>query len=93
MDLVFLTRLLQLATGCRAMLRSRKYSFPPADPELLHTFYPVLTSCILEVQLRDEDDVSGMSPLWPLSSVTNYIRLRVELCEQKTNSILMLDWV
>jgi hypothetical protein len=59
-DLVFLTRLLQLAAGCRSMLRSRKYSFPAADPELLHTFYPVLTSCILEVQLRDEDDTCGM---------------------------------
>ena len=52
-DLVFLTSLLQLAVGCRSMLRSRRFSFPAADPELLHSFYPLIMNFMLEVQIQD----------------------------------------
>ena len=31
-ELVFLTRLLQLALGCRAMMREHKYCFPGKQP-------------------------------------------------------------
>ena len=55
-DLVLLTRALQLACACRAQLRARRYAFPAPDPQLLRGFYPLLSGCMLEVQLRDEDD-------------------------------------
>lgn len=58
-ELVLLTRLLQLAVGCRAQLRARRFACPPPDPELLRGFYPALTGTILEVQLRDEDEPAG----------------------------------
>ncbi|BDA45944.1 Negative elongation factor B [Coccomyxa sp. Obi] len=60
-DLAFLTRLLQLAVGCRSMLRYRKYSFPAADPDLLGTFYPELISCMLDMQDVDDDYVDDDS--------------------------------
>ena len=58
-DLVFLTSLLQLAAGCRAMLRSRRFSFPAADPELLHSFYPLIMNFMLEVQIQDPNEPDG----------------------------------
>lgn len=58
-DLVFLTSLLQLAVGTRAMLRSRRFSFPAADHELLHSFYPALMNFMLEVQIQDPDEPDG----------------------------------
>ncbi len=58
-DLVFLTRLLQLAVACRAMLRERAYAFAPASPELLHTFYPLLMAAMVEAELHDADTVDG----------------------------------
>ena len=42
------------------MLREQRYIFAAAAPELLHTFYPILTGYILEVQLRDDTEPSGM---------------------------------
>ena len=61
-DLVFLTSLLQLAAGCRAMLRSRRFSFPAADPELLHSFYPLIMNFMLEVQIQDPNESDGRLP-------------------------------
>jgi hypothetical protein len=54
-DLVLLTRALQLACGCRAQLRARAYAFPAADTQLLHSFYPLLSGCMLEVLLREDE--------------------------------------
>ena len=59
-DLVFMTRLLQLAVACRAMLRERAYAFAPASPELLHTFYPLLMAAMVEAELHDADTVDGV---------------------------------
>ncbi|CAL5228021.1 g11083 [Coccomyxa viridis] len=56
-DLTFLTSLMQLAVGCRAMLRGRRFSFPAADPELLRSFYPLLMNFMLEVLFRDGSEV------------------------------------
>lgn len=50
-NLIFLTRLIQLAVHCRTMLRDRQYMIPPASYELLHTFYPLLGQLILAHQL------------------------------------------
>ena len=58
-DLNFLTSLLQLAVGCRAMLRARRFSFPAADPELLHSFYPLIMNFMLEVQIQDLSEPDG----------------------------------
>ena len=60
-DLVFLTSLLQLAAGCRSMLRSRRFSFPAADPELLHSFYPLIMNFMLEVQIQDPNEPDSRS--------------------------------
>ncbi len=56
-DLTFLTSLLQLAVGCRAMLRGRRFSFPAADPELLRSFYPLIMNFMLEVLFRDGSEL------------------------------------
>ncbi len=61
-DLTFLTSLLQLAVGCRAMLRGRRFSFPAADPELLRSFYPLLMNFMLEVLFRDGSEVLDGEP-------------------------------
>lgn len=58
-DLVFMTCLMQLAMGARKMLRERKYQFPEVSNDLLKTFYPILSSFILEVQLREPNDTDG----------------------------------
>lgn len=58
-DLSFLTSLLQLAVGCRAMLRARRFNFPAADPELLHSFYPLIMNFMLEVQMQDLSEPDG----------------------------------
>lgn len=58
-DIVFLTRLMQLAVGARGMLRERQYAFPEAADHLLKTFYPILSTFILEVQLREPDETDG----------------------------------
>ena len=58
-DLVFMTRLLQLAVGARSMLREKQYKFPEPSHALLHVFYPILTGYILEVQLREADEADG----------------------------------
>ena len=58
-DLTFLTSLLQLAVGCRSMLRGRRFSFPAADPELLHSFYPLIMNFMLEVQMKDGPEPDG----------------------------------
>ena len=61
-DLVFMTCLLQLAVGARQMLRERRYAFPAASQDLLKTFYPILSTFILEVQLREPNDTDGDAP-------------------------------
>ncbi len=53
-DLVFLTRLMQLAVNCRTMLRDRKYVFPEASDQLLRVFYPALGKYILEVETASD---------------------------------------
>jgi hypothetical protein len=53
-DLVFLTRLMQLAVNCRTMLRDRKYVFPEASDQLLRMFYPALGKYILEVETASD---------------------------------------
>lgn len=58
-DLVFMTCLMQLAVGARKMLRERKYHFPEVSSDLLKTFYPILSSFILEVQLREPNETDG----------------------------------
>ena len=58
-DLSFLTSLLQLAVGCRAMLRARRFCFPAANPELLHSFYPLIMNFMLEVQMQDLAEPDG----------------------------------
>ena len=60
-DLVFMTCLMQLAMGARKMLRERKYQFPEVSNDLLKTFYPILSSFILEVQLREPNDTDGIA--------------------------------
>jgi len=67
-DLVFMTCLLQLAVGARQMLRERRYHFPSASQDLLKTFYPILSTFILEVQLREPNDSEGAPPPSPLPS-------------------------
>ena len=61
-DLVFMTCLLQLAVGARQMLRERRYHFPEVSNDLLKTFYPILSSFILEVQLREPNETDGIDP-------------------------------
>ena len=41
------------------MLRTRRFSFPAADPELLHSFYPFLMNFMLEVQIQDLNEPDG----------------------------------
>ncbi|PSC68506.1 Negative elongation factor B [Micractinium conductrix] len=54
-ELVLTTRLLQLAVGCRAMMRERRYRFAEASPELLTTFYPTLSAIMLDAMLRQAE--------------------------------------
>lgn len=42
------------------MLRNRKFSFPAADKELLHSFYPLVMNFMLEVQIQDLNEPDGM---------------------------------
>lgn len=65
LDLVFMTRLMQLAVGARGMLRERQYHFPGAADHLLKTFYPILSTFILEVQLREPEETDGEPPPQP----------------------------
>ncbi|KAK9862457.1 hypothetical protein WJX84_012054 [Apatococcus fuscideae] len=58
--LIFLTRLLQLAAGCRMMLREKQFTFPAASPHLLHDFYPLLTSCVLDSLVREDEPLPGL---------------------------------
>jgi hypothetical protein len=48
--------------GCRAMLRTRRFSFPAADLELLHSFYPFIMNFMLEVQIQDPNEPDGDLP-------------------------------
>ena len=41
------------------MLRTRRFSFPAADPELLHSFYPFIMNFMLEVQIQDLSEPDG----------------------------------
>ncbi|PRW60598.1 Negative elongation factor B [Chlorella sorokiniana] len=54
-ELVFATRLLQLAVGCRAMLRDRVFHFEEASHEMLATFYPTLSAIMLDALLRQAE--------------------------------------
>ncbi|KAK9806710.1 hypothetical protein WJX72_000208 [[Myrmecia] bisecta] len=75
-DLVFLTRLLRLAMGCRKMLRERAYSFPAASSELLSTFYPILTGYVVESLCQDSDaeaEAAGKGPPEPDASLVNLL--------------------
>ncbi|KAK9843275.1 hypothetical protein WJX74_009608 [Apatococcus lobatus] len=58
--LAFLTRLLQLATGCRTMLREKQFSFPAVSPHLMHDFYPLLTGCVLDSLVREDEPLPGL---------------------------------
>ena len=58
-NLIFMTCLMQLAVGARQMLRERRYKFPEVSSDLLKTLYPILSSFILEAQLRDSDETDG----------------------------------
>ena len=64
-DLVFMTRLMQLAVGARTMLRDKSYAFPAVSNDLLKTFFPILSTFILEVQLREPDEADGAQPRPP----------------------------
>ena len=67
--LAFLTRLLQLATGCRAMLREKHFSFPAVSPHLMHDFYPLLTGCVLDSLVREDDEpLPGVLTASPIPS-------------------------
>ena len=65
-DLGFMTSMLQLAVNARTMLREEEYTFPKPADQLISTFYPILSTFILEVQMRDADETIGKSlfPLW-----------------------------
>lgn len=54
-ELVLATRLLQLAVGCRGMMRDKVYRFAEASPELLATFYPTLSAIMLDSMLRQAE--------------------------------------
>lgn len=43
-DLVFVTRLLQLALSARGQLQERRYCFPEASNLILRSFYPLLST-------------------------------------------------
>lgn len=78
-SVIFLTRLLQLAVASRTMLRERQYCFPAASDQLLKTFYPILSTFILEVQLREPDETDGDSfslPFCPLEDCQNLMLSR-----------------
>lgn len=55
-DLVFLTRLLQLAVGCRQMLKEKRYAFPPVKMELAGDFFAILIGFSMEAALDDSYD-------------------------------------
>lgn len=61
-DLKCMTSMLQLAVGARTMLREEEYSLPKPADHLISTFYPILSTYILEVQLRDADETDGILP-------------------------------
>ncbi|KAI3429855.1 hypothetical protein D9Q98_010166 [Chlorella vulgaris] len=54
-ELAFVTRLLQLAVGCRGMMRDKVYRFADASHELLTVFYPTLSAIMLDVWMRKEE--------------------------------------
>lgn len=58
-NLKFMTSLLQLAVGARSMLREEEFVMPKPADQLISTFYPILSTYILEVQLRDADETDG----------------------------------
>ena len=58
-DLGFMTSLLQLAVGARSMLREEEYDFPKPADALISTFYPILSTYILDVLLRGTDGTDG----------------------------------
>lgn len=60
-DLVFLVRLLQLAVGCRQMLKEKRYAFPPVKPELASEFFAILIGFTLEAAEATAYDPQDMS--------------------------------
>ena len=76
-DLVFMTRLMQLAVGARTMLRDKSYAFPVVSNDLLKTFFPILSTFILEVQLREPDEADGAPPPPPPLSADTLGNVRV----------------
>ena len=55
------------------MLRTRRFSFPAADLELLHSFYPFIMNFMLEVQIQDLNEPDGdVSSKGPLSCIKVY---------------------
>ena len=64
------------------MLRTRRFSFPAADPELLHSFYPFIMNFILEVQIKDlnEPDGDAFSKGAPSCIKVNSMHCFLEAC-------------
>uniref|UniRef100_A0A1D1ZVX3 Negative elongation factor B n=1 Tax=Auxenochlorella protothecoides TaxID=3075 RepID=A0A1D1ZVX3_AUXPR len=80
-ELVLLTRLLQLAVGCRAGLRQGRVVYAEASPEIMTTLYPTLANLMLEAALRDpgepidsETEAAALETLTPLLSRSEAVR-------------------
>jgi hypothetical protein len=74
-DLAFLTRLLQLAVGCRAMLRQRRFVTPEpvSFPTLTaHTWALLPSECYLCTMVPQE--LEGLSGSFSSSSLSRQVR-------------------
>ncbi len=49
----------QLAVGCRQMLKEKRYPFPPVKMELAGDFFAILIGFTMEAALDDSYDAQG----------------------------------
>jgi hypothetical protein len=82
-ELIFMTRMMQLAVGSRAMLRDRKYCFPDASSTLVHEFYPILSNYITDIMLREENDAGRRTSLRRSLASLCFVPPFLLLCVQK----------
>lgn len=64
-SLLFMTRLMQLGANAKRQLKDKKIGLPEADPDIVHSFYPLLAGAIMEADMRSDDE--GESPANDLS--------------------------
>ena len=55
------TGTLQLAVGCRQMLKEKRYAFPPVKMELAGDFFTILITFAMEAAEADPYDPQGTS--------------------------------